>query len=954
VRCFGMNFLEQDKYTVIDLETTGNRIKGGDQIFQIGICLIENGEVTERYSSLIKPTIAIPPFIENLTGITNADVAHAPSIEEVLPELLKRLDQTCLVAHNIHFDLSFLQHTLQENGYNPFRGTVIDTVELSRMLFPDRGGYKLNQLAVDLDVEHDHPHQADSDAFATAQLFLNLCEKLSSLPLVTIQRMIPLARTLHSDIEILLRRVEVGKQLQVNTDVYHSNQFELYRHLAFKVPEMENKNDSSNNLKQADLLFHDMDIEIDKVLRSVIPDFEKREGQQQFFHAVTEAFETSQHGLFEVGTGTGKTLAYLLASLYWAKLNDEKVVVSTHTIQLQEQIREKELPLLEKALPFSFQSALLKGRNHYLCLRKFEQSLLGQEERNYDHDLTKMQFLVWLTETETGDIEELNLSSGGREYWNKVQSESSSCVQKNCPWFERCFYFKAKRKAQQADLVITNHSLLLQDLQYEHVLPRYQYLVVDEAHHLDRVATDQFGNSIKFSMIHFLLQRLIAIDKPNLGQQVINELQFLTEGEALQKRMDELTFLLHELKVVIEELFTIITEYAEEKQKGITDGNIKSVRIVHQKETGDKWLSLLQCADDVASKTERLFRTHAYFLREIDEADQELTYGQRGIVSDWNGALQRIKEYMNIVGNIFSEASPNEYVYWVEYEPRGTRHTTALFQMPLQVRNPLAEQLLDKKNSVVFTSATLQINESYSYYTEQLGLTPGRLKVETISSPFDYEQQSALLISQDISRLSEVSDQVFARELASAILEMAKVSQGRMLVLFTSYHMLRSTHQYLKDQLQELGIFLFAQGVDSGSRGKLTKNFQSQEKAILLGTNSFWEGIDIPGEDLSCLVIVKLPFTPPNTPFYEAKAEQLKAENKNPFMEYALPQAVIRFKQGFGRLIRKSTDKGVVVVFDRRIIESRYGQAFLRSLPAIQIQAVDKEQLVKEIQQRLG
>jgi ATP-dependent DNA helicase DinG len=226
--------------------------------------------------------------------------------------------------------------------------------------------------------------------------------------------------------------------------------------------------------------------------------------------------------------------------------------------------------------------------------------------------------------------------------------------------------------------------------------------------------------------------------------------------------------------------------------------------------------------------------------------------------------------------------------------------------------------------------------------------------METISSPFDYEQQSALLISQDISKLSEVSDQEFASELARATLEMAKVSQGRMMVLFTSYQMLRLTHQFLKAPLQELGIFLFAQGVDSGSRGKLTKNFQSQEKAILLGTNSFWEGIDIPGEDLSCLVIVKLPFTPPNTPFYEAKAEQLKEENKNPFMDYALPQAVIRFKQGFGRLIRKSTDTGVVVVFDRRIIEARYGQAFLRSLPPIQIQAVDKEQLVREIQQRLG
>lgn len=949
-----MSFLAHDKYIVLDFETTGNQIKEGDQIIQIGLCLIEEGQIVDRFSTFVQPTIDIPPFIENLTGINNEQVKNAPFIEDVLPELLKRLDQATLVAHNVVFDLSFLQHILKENGYLPFTGLTIDTVELARILFPDRGSYKLHQLALDLEMEHEHPHQADSDALATAQLFLNLCEKLYSLPLVTLQRMLPLSRSLQSDIEILLRRIEGEKLLHLHKQNDQNKPIEIYRHIALRTADTEQDKRLSAINKRVEILPVEMNIDVERIISSVMPDYESRLGQQQFVQAITDAFQAKEHGLFEVGTGTGKTFAYLLAALFWSKVSGEKVVISTYTIQLQEQIKEKELTMLKEALPFSFQTALLKGRNHYLCLRKFEQSLFNPGEKNYDSDLTKMQFLVWLNETESGDIEELNLPSGGREFWDKVQSDTASCLHDKCPWHSRCFYYRAKRKADQADLIVTNHSLMLADLKYNHIIPRYRYLIVDEAHHLDRVAIDQYGKNIKYASIHFLLQRLIAIEKLNLSQQLIQSFELLLEGENYIKRIEELFFLLSELKGEIDTLFTRVYSYAEEKLKGYTEGNVKKVRFEHHHEHGEAWMGLLQCTEVVSSQSRHIFSLQRELLIELDELDEQLSHEQRSSLTDWNSTLNRLEEYLSVVKELLLEANPDEYVYWIEYEQKGTRHSSALFQMPLGVASPLQENLFDQKESVILTSATLQVNGSYTYYMEQLGLQVNRVKLETIPSPFNYEQQAKLLILEDVAKIGEVSDEQFAAEIAQSIFEIAKVSNGRMLVLFTSYHLLRLSHQWLKQPLQEFGIAIFAQGIDSGSRGKLTKNFQNHENAILLGTNSFWEGIDIPGEDLSCLVIVKLPFTPPNTPFYEAKAERLKKEGKNPFKDFALPQAVIRFKQGFGRLIRRNTDKGVVIVLDRRIIEARYGASFIRSLPQIKVQRVNNKDLGKEIKHWLG
>ncbi|WP_202079967.1 ATP-dependent DNA helicase DinG [Caldalkalibacillus salinus] len=937
-----MEFLLQQKYVVIDFETTGNRVQEGDQVIQVGMVTIEEGRMTDQFSSFIRPTIPIPPFIKKLTGISYDDVQSAPTLEEVLPDILKRLDQAILVAHNVHFDLSVLQHILDANGYLKFEGGIIDTVELSRILLPKQEGYKLSQLSTQLDMAHEAPHQADSDALATAQLFLSLCEKMWALPLVTVQRMVPLSQTLHSDIGSLLRHIESERLTRLNAQ---DDAYDIHRQIALR-PIADEQTLEEEPIPDLDATSFDL------LVGPKVPGYRPREGQLRLYEDIYDCFREGKHGLFEAGTGTGKTLSYLGASILQAKKTDQKVIVSTHTIPLQEQIMHKELPVLQKALPFSFKATVMKGKHHYLCLNKFEQALLYPVEKNYDHDLTKMQLLVWLTETETGDVEELNLSSGGKDFWESVKSEGHNCFQKDCPWYKRCFYYKARERAQQADLVITNHALLLTDQVYGQGLPAYRYALIDEAHHFHHVATEQFGQRIAYANIHSIFQRLAAQEKKSLSDQLYDIFQLLLDGSTLSKQLDDILFTLHELKEHIDYFFDQLQHFVSYKGKVTQDHHQKVVRIQHQNEEGEAWVQILQQITQCVDILDKALQGHARMVNTLEK--QDMTHQQKQIVRTWQSTTEQLEHDIRQVYAFFLEATPTEEVHWVQYDRHGNRYFLECHVRPLHVDQVLWELFFSKKQSVVLTSATLQVNQSFDYMIHQLGLQHEVCDTAVIPSPFSYRDQVNLVVPNDIRKHVYGEEKAFAQDLAQSLIEMASVSKGRMLVLFTSYRLLQLTHRLTKEPLQDLGIFLYAQGVDSGSRTKLTKNFQREQQAVLFGTYSFWEGIDIPGEDLSCLVIVKLPFTPPGSPYEEAKGEQLKADGYSPFKDLALPQAVLRFKQGFGRLIRKETDEGVVVVFDRRLIETHYGRAFTRSLPDIDLKVVSKDSIATEILQRLG
>ncbi|MED4352629.1 ATP-dependent DNA helicase DinG [Schinkia azotoformans] len=921
----------KNRFFVIDVETTGNKI-GTDKIIQIGAILIENGEIIEQFASFVNPNMKLSSFIKQFTGIEDEMLSKAPTFDLIAPMLSEMLEDSYFVAHNVPFDIAFLKAEFRKCGAKWRNCPTLDTVELSRLLFPTLNSYKLNQLATELSIEHDQPHRADSDAEATAQLLVNLLIKLKSLPLVTLKKMQSYAASFQSSLKNLLKDIINEKKQLLLTD---TEDYDIHRNIALKVQRRQSQ------IENERLNFDDFETKsIIPLLKKVDPKFEVRDGQIEMIETIEEAFKTRVHGLLEAGTGTGKTIGYLLPSILHAKKTGKRIVISTYTTHLQEQIMGQEIKILKKALPFSFKATILKGRHHYLCLRKFEECMETDSDDTYDTIFTKSQILVWLTETSNGDVDEINLSSGGRLFWNKVKSDSSCCSSKECPWFSRCYYRQKRNAAEVSDLIITNHALLLSDMKSDFsLIPAYSELVIDEAHHLDDVASDHLGIKLDYTSIQILLNQIGLSD----GIELLHKIKLATKSMniGLSSEIDKVEEQYIETKNMIDELFRTIRTYtlAQKQQSKNEIGRI-TYRFDSSSEEGPLWKSV---------------KSYAFLAIEMleDIKFNILSIGEKleapfGLITDIKSLGKALGDISNGLSKLLFEHESNN-VTWVEIEPKGAQNSAFLYCQPIDISELLADRLFAKKESVILTSATLAINDSFQYIKSSLGLLDFEVITKKIASPFSYKDQVQLMLPTDVPEIKDVEQTEFTYEIASKIIEIARVTRGRMLVLFTSYDMLEKTFYNVKAAAALDGFVLIGQGISSGSRDRLTKSFKQHEQAILFGTSSFWEGIDIPGEDLSCIVIVRLPFSSPDNAIMARKSELMKQEGKNAFMDLFLPQAILRFKQGFGRLIRAKNDRGVVFVLDRRLSTKSYGKKFIHALPPIEIYEEKTDVLLKKL-----
>lgn len=934
-----------NRFIVVDFETTGTQPKNGDSIIQIGAVIIEDGQIIDQFSTLVNPMQPIPPFISALTGITDEMVENAPTLEEVLPEFLRLLNGRTFVAHNVFFDLQFLQEALLSQGYYPFDGDLIDTVELARFLLPMQESYRLVELADEFNIQHDNPHQADSDALATALLFLKLLEMLRELPLVTIQRLQMLVASFRSDIHKLLTSVEMEKMVAIpleptdHVNDTNEEKWDIYRQLALKKRPVPLTAEAKAYTDFELDVFLESLIGYGGTLSQVYPEYRRREEQEAMIRAIYEAMNDGVHLFVEAGTGTGKSLAYLIPSILWAKQNQEQVMISTHTIQLQEQLFHKDIPHLQKALPFPLTAAQLKGRGNYICLRKFEQSLTDQTDTTHEMMLAKAQLVTWLTQTETGDYEEISLPPAGTLLWQQIRSDAHSCMNRHCPWFSRCYYFRAKERTREADLVIVNHALLASDMQAEgHVLPPSQVIIIDEAHQLEDVASQHLGVDYSTVQLVQLLDRLepdhdtgilavfgneLSEAKPFLADQVLDKLGSLRQHHLNAREIAQQWSQL---------LYHWALKRAKETEIGratiryqLADFHDRDERIV---KSSDKLVKLL---NNLAAQLEE-------YLGLAKIADEVPSYTLRSVKTNLEGLVEELKKTAETIHLLLLENQPG-LVKWIEIESRTSRKHLFFYASPLDVADALKEQLFAKKHSVILTSATLTVKNSFDYLLERFGMDasePEQFRTLSLPSPFRYEEQGLMLLPSDLPSIAE-NENIYLEAVIQGCLDVTRAAEGRTLILFTSYSMLHQVYEGMKARLgEEEGFTLLGHGIDSSNRNKLVRKFQRSPKSVLLGTSSFWEGVDIPGEALSCLIIVRLPFTPPNHPLLEGRSEKLKAERKNPFMTLSLPHAIIRFKQGIGRLIRHHHDRGVIVVFDSRIVESKYGRSFLKSLPPFQ------------------
>jgi len=953
------------KYAILDLETTGHSVL--DQIIQIGLVVVSDElEIIDTFSTFVKPTVEIPPFITNLTGISYADVEDAPDLNDALLNVIPLIDDAVLVAHNVGFDANFLNHALDQCGYLPFVGRRLDTMELLRILFPSITSYQLGTAAEQLGIEHLQHHQADADAMATAEIFIQCVQKLRSLPLLTLQRL----SSFFDESRDLGWFIKYNEQLVEQGVIFDSPDYDYYRQFALKAKPWQEET-SVREMEDANSYFTEttsFEQYIDDIVQRFqlkYENYERREPQMQMFSEVFTALSEQKHLLIEAGTGTGKSLGYLIPSLYYGIQAEQKIVISTHTINLQEQLRHRDIPLLNEVLPFPFRASLLKGRGNYLCLRKFEHKLnLLDFVAPVDDPITAAQMVIWLTETENGDQEELNLGLRGQDFWGTVASDADSCLNRACPWFKRCYYHRAKHEANIADVCITNHSMVFTDIQADHrLLPTYSNLILDEAHHLEEVASKHLGNQLNyFSYIH-AMGTLFKDTRSGLLPSL--RVRIAQDGDdhqaAWQETIDTSYPTLQNIKEYWDKLFEYLFEIiANESGKSGSETTAEQagglVLRLDQNQLPEPWSTIIESEKEVYTGLNRFAKTLEKLSSDIKERlDDDLTLS--GLLTDLNGVVRELNTIKDELRQ-FIEFKMEDYVYWMEGTQAYKHRSVQLLSSPVDVSPLLKKHLFDVKDSVIMTSATLSIQKNFTYVKEQLGLdyeqAGARLNEVILDSPFNYREQALVIIPRDFPVLKGANvPQAYLGKLVSSLYDSAVALGGKMLILFTSYRMLKQVYDPLKELLEEKHITVLGQGIDSNNRTKLTRRFLQSQQSVLLGTSSFWEGVDIPGEALQCLAIVRLPFQPPNHPLVEAKSELLIRKKMNPFMKLSIPQAVIRFKQGFGRLVRTTSDKGIVIIYDTRVIETYYGKHFLYSLPGPKIETMFAEQMVQRMEQWL-
>ncbi len=911
-------------YVSLDLETTGLDPMR-DAIIEIGALRFDGDQVLETFSTFVHPGRKIPPFITELTGITNTDVENAPGGRQATYRLAEFVGRDPVVGHNIGFDLAFLRQ------HNVLRGNpAIDTFDLAGILVPHAGRYSLanlvRELAIDLPAQ---THRALDDAIMVHALFIALLERAAQLPQQTLQEIVQLGQRIQWGPSNFFRDAQYVRQRQgfsggIGAQLASKRGGDAAGPLFAEDDTVYEPLEPRRDLRPIDLDALTALLDDGGPIAEVFAEYEYRQQQVEMLQAVGQAFNTSQHLLVEAGTGTGKSLAYLLPAIEWAVQNRQRVVISTNTINLQEQLANKDLPELSKAL-YEFRHLVLKGRSHYLCRQQF-QVLRRRGPTTEDEMRVLAKVLLWLPNTLDGDGDGLFLPTGQEQaVWYTLSAANEACDPEHCGFYqsERCFFYRARAKAEGAHILIVNHALLLADIAAQNrVLPDYELLIIDEAHHLEHATTEALRYTLSWPILQRVFEDLLRSRQnfPGLLETVLG----LAEGQphkvatllqdAVVRLQDAGERVQHQLEVLFSEVETFLNEHADQN-----DSYAVRLRMTPNVRAEPSWNDVVRAWAQVTPHFSTVVEALTQLTGGLDELTSAEILGFDVVHARLLGITRQLDEARRQLEQFIAAPQAN-IIDWLESQ----NHSPFTFNaVPLHVGALIREHLFDKKRSVILTSATMRVEGSFAYMRERLSAHAAAELA--VGSPFDYQSAALLYIVTDVP---EPRNHGYQQIVEQTLVDLFRATQGRALALFTAYTQLKATAQAITGRLAQEGITVYAQGTGS-SRAQLLDNFRRGEKAVLLGTRSFWEGVDVPGEALSCLVIVKLPFDVPNDPIVAARAEGYD----DPFNEYMVPEAILRFTQGFGRLIRTATDQGIVVVLDQRVLTKRYGRRFLDSLP---------------------
>ena len=757
--------------------------------------------------------------------------------------------------------------------------------------------------------------------------------------------------------EVIIRTTKPNQLYPSDMELELSEELYTRRNIAYCL--LSSDLDDFYFVQDIDRIFlEEIDIENyfakDGILAKEIKGFEYRQEQEEMAQYIQDAINEDRKIIVEAGTGTGKTLAYLIPSIKWAVTNKKKVIIATNTINLQEQLLLKDIPLAKSIIKDEFSYVLVKGRNNYVCKRLFNELVLG---KSIDIETFSMEareqieyILKWGNKTKTGDKAELPFEVYP-DVWELVQSTTELCLGKKCPYRKKCFYMKTRMEKMEADILISNHHVFFADLNVRAetdfdseylILPRYDMVIFDEAHNVESVARSYF--SVEVSKISFtrLLNRIYQKkNKRKKEKSALIRVEDTVDEKNLEDS-EQYIYLLNTLKEEISILQNIGDEYFDEIRKIYetnTEAPIKK-SLNNFEMTKSRFLENLREKKDIfQGKLADFLNLMMSFNNVIDEEKDK-----NPEVINFNNHLKMFKAYIDSFKFINSFEDDN-YIYWLDINSKRTN--VVLTATPLNIAQKLSTVLFDNLDRLVFASATIVVNGNFDYFKKSLGLDGEDCIEAIIKSPFDYDEQMSVYIPSDIQDSENIN--AFVSDASKFILNILLKTNGKAFILFTSYTMLNQIYYSISKKLKDKGFEVFLHG--DKPRSQIIKEFKEAENPILFGTTSFWEGVDVQGENLSNVIITKLPFLVPTDPVVSAISKKIEEDGGNSFMDFQLPEAIIKFKQGVGRLIRKKTDSGNIFILDNRILKKRYGSLFINALPSQKnIKILEKDDIIEEIE----
>ncbi|MDI6843168.1 MAG: helicase C-terminal domain-containing protein [Anaerosomatales bacterium] len=918
----------EDEIAFVDVETTGFD-SARHEIIEVAAVVARGPEIVQRFSTLVKPSRPVPLEIVELTGIDDDMLADAPRVEEALAGVAELVKDRDVVAHKAIFDRAFASAA----GWEHPRGEAawLDSLELARIALPRMRSHRLVDLARAFGTLVEPAHRATADVETLARLWRVLLVALDDLPAGVLAGVLGVSGGPRWSLARVVAHIAAARP-QVGLDLKRLRHERLRKERQCSLKDAREAELAPVPVDEVAAEFDDLG-----AVGRMYEDYERRAEQVEMARAVTEALNEGRHLAVEAGTGVGKSVAYLVPAARFALANDVSVGVATKTNALMDQLLYRELPALAREMP-ELRYVGLKGYERYLCLRKLARVLDSGGLSDAEDRAVAAMLVSWVASTSWGDLDAVNVHwrPSARRF---VAASAAECTKKRCPYYAVCYVHGQRRRARQAHVVVTNHSLLFRDVvSGNQILPPIRHWVVDEAHGAESEAREQLSSAVSSSGCAATLAALSARGRHGLLESLRARLG--TEDSA-RERVEGLIPLVHETALVAQSFFSEVGELVAPGAYGR-----EAERITPRDREEGPWTRAAAVGRALVKRLDRIIDQGREAITALEEASEETAELRADLVGQLT-ALVDAREALVLI----LEGDDERYVHVIRSEQRGQAVEVAAESLLYDVGEELAERFYPEVMSVIYTSATIAVGEDFSYFARAVGLDrlpEGSLATLRLASSYDFDRQMTVYVPKGIA---PPNSPYYLDDLERVLFDVHVAMGGSVLTLFTNAQDMETLYRRLAERLRSEGLRLIVQSRGASAK-RIADEFIGDEKLSLFATKSFWEGFDAKGDTLRCVVVARLPFAQPDDPLMQARKER---EGRVWWERYYLPAAIIELKQAAGRLIRSSTDTGCLVLADGRLSSgARYAPRFLKALPVSDVELVPVEELRETIAARFG